>query len=224
MSVVELREMPEVEQKSRSGVWECELEVDDGDEDEYVEDSFLVKDSECEDYFTIIDSFVLPKGALWQRYISSYVFRTHTVIFFLIGSVFDITQIDHPGSAVFATRIKRMVRSTPLRRGVVSLKELTAEKTQKSMLASLEDEESRRLLVEIYPELKDATIASDSSTGQSKKSPAFSFESEKDYEEEDKEESGEDEESFEKYLKKLKGNRSAEEDDELRCYNDDLDE
>lgn len=48
MSVVELKEVPEVEQKSRSGVWECEIEIDEGDEDEYVEDSFLVKDSDCE--------------------------------------------------------------------------------------------------------------------------------------------------------------------------------
>uniref|UniRef100_A0A915C442 SprT-like domain-containing protein n=1 Tax=Parascaris univalens TaxID=6257 RepID=A0A915C442_PARUN len=197
MSVVELREMPEVEQKSRSGVWECELEVDDGDEDEYVEDSFLVKDSECED-----DD-------------ASLGFECD-----------EISAINELPTALPRRTVKpaKYMESTPLRRGVVSLKDLTTEKTQKSMLASLEDEESRRLLVEIYPELKDATIASDSSTGQSKKSPAFSFESEKDYEEEDKEESGEDEESFEKYLKKLKGNRSAEEDDELRCYNDDLDD
>lgn len=52
------------------------------------------------------------------------------------------------------------MESTPLRTKLVSPKGLTAEKTQKSMLVSLEDEESRRLLVEIYPELKDATTTS----------------------------------------------------------------
>lgn len=198
MSVVELKEVPEVEQKSRSGVWECEIEIDEGDEDEYVEDSFLVKDSECEG-----DD-------------ASLGFECD-----------ELSAINELRTALQRRRVRptKYMESTPLRTKLVSPKGLTAEKTQKSMLVSLEDEESRRLLVEIYPELKDATTTSGSSTAQLKKPPAFSLESEKDYEEkEEGEESGEDEESFEKYLKKLKGDQSADEDSEVRCYNDDLDD
>ncbi|VDM39385.1 unnamed protein product [Toxocara canis] len=177
-------ECGESEHEVESAKWNSDVE------NSYLEDSFLVKDSDSEE------------GD--------------------ISSGFDCDQLSavgelfNPSSSRY-TRPAKYAESTPLRAKLPLSTTHHSDKAQRSVLDSVDNDESRRLLVELYPELmnNDSTRVLRWSIGMSKE------ESEKKSERDGEE----NEESYEKctcvYLKQLKGDKLAKE--ASNRYDDDLD-
>ncbi|KHN88672.1 hypothetical protein Tcan_14789 [Toxocara canis] len=179
-------ECGESEHEVESAKWNSDVE------NSYLEDSFLVKDSDSEE------------GD--------------------ISSGFDCDQLSavgelfNPSSSRY-TRPAKYAKSTPLRAKLPLSTTHHSDKAQRSVLDSVDNDESRRLLVELYPELMNND--SESCAIVQTSLGAFTLESKEESEKKSERDGEENEESYEKYLKQLKGDKLAKE--ASNRYDDDLD-